>query len=153
MLLVRLAPTRSSILSDPVSDSLVARTPTISSISRLCLVSMNRHDENPHCRYESSRLHFAIHVRMGDRHRFADEHPDYVKRLEEVMSTISQEVTRKGLPEPLFHIFSETVDSCPSEKTGVFGEFPAWPVTSDQVAVYLFFGADFISWRASNRLL
>ncbi|CAM9391908.1 unnamed protein product, partial [Scytosiphon promiscuus] len=84
--------------------------------------------------YDPSRLHFAVHVRMGDRHRFADKHPDYVKRLEDVMSTISHEVTQKGLPEPLFHVFSETVDPCPSETTGVFGEFRAWPVVDDQVA-------------------
>ncbi|CAM9392060.1 unnamed protein product [Scytosiphon promiscuus] len=92
------------------------------------------YDGNPRCLFDPSRLHFAVHVRMGDRHRFADKHPEYVNLLEDVMSTISHEVTQKGLLEPLFHVFSETVNPCPSEKTGVFGEFPAWPVTADQVA-------------------
>lgn len=94
-----------------------------------------RYDENPNCLYDSDRLHFAVHLRMGDRHRFTDRHPEYMEFLEDVMSRISQEVTRKGLPEPLFHVFSETVEPCPSEKTGAFAEFPAWPVTADQVAL------------------
>lgn len=100
-----------------------------------------RYDENPYCLYDLGRLHFAVHVRMGDRHSFTDKHPDYLKRLEEVMSTISHEVTRKGQPEPLFHVFSETAKPCPSEKTGAFSEFPAWPVAIDQVRKYFFFGA------------
>lgn len=74
-----------------------------------------------------------MHVRMGDRHEFTDAHPEYFERLGEVMSTITQEVTRKGLAEPLFHIFSETVMPCPSETTGLFEEFPTWPVEVDQV--------------------
>lgn len=92
-----------------------------------------RYDEKPHCRYDSNRLNFAIHVRMGDRHKFTDMHTDYFDRLEEVMSTISKEVTLKGLAKPLFHLFSETVKSCPSEETGIFEEFPSWPVVNDEV--------------------
>ncbi|CAM9392138.1 unnamed protein product [Scytosiphon promiscuus] len=92
------------------------------------------YDETPHCRYDPNRLHFAMHVRMGDRHKFTDMHPEYFERLEEVMSTVSQEVTRRGLAEPMFHIFSETVMPCPSEKKGLFHEFPTWPVAADEVA-------------------
>lgn len=74
-----------------------------------------------------------MHVRMGDRHKFTDMHPEYFEHLEEVMSTISQEVTRKGLAQPLFHIFSETVMTCPWDDTGLFDEFPTWPVATDEV--------------------
>lgn len=83
--------------------------------------------------YDQGRLHFAVHVRMGDRKSFTDNHPDYLERLEDVMSIISQEVAGKGLAEPLFHVFSETVEPCPSENTGSFDEFPSWHVTADQV--------------------
>lgn len=74
-----------------------------------------------------------MHVRMGDRHKFTDMHPEYFERLEGVMSTISLEVIRRGLAEPLFHVFSETIMPCPSEKTGLFDEFPTWPVAADEV--------------------
>lgn len=61
------------------------------------------------------------------------------------MSVISEEVTRIGLPEPLFHVFSETVEPCPSETTGAFDEFPAWPVTADQVTAWFRVGATLFS--------
>ncbi|CAN0180876.1 unnamed protein product [Scytosiphon promiscuus] len=92
------------------------------------------YDESPHCRYDGSRLHFAMHVRMGDRRKFTDMHADYFGFLEELMSAISREVIQKGLAEPLFHVFSETVAQCPSEETGFFEEFPTWPVAANEVA-------------------
>ncbi|CAN0194489.1 unnamed protein product, partial [Scytosiphon promiscuus] len=50
------------------------------------------------------------------------------------MATVSQQVELKGLATPLFHVFTETFLPCPSEQTGLFNEFPAWPVAADQVA-------------------
>ena len=49
------------------------------------------------------------------------------------MTPVSQEVVGKGLELPLFHIFSETLIPCPSGETGLFDEFPTWPVELDQV--------------------
>ena len=49
------------------------------------------------------------------------------------MTTVSHEVVGKGLEPPLFHIFSETLNPCPSGETGLFDEFPTWPVELDQV--------------------
>ncbi|CAM9498525.1 unnamed protein product [Ectocarpus sp. 13 AM-2016] len=37
------------------------------------------------------------------------------------------------LPEPLFHVFSETLSPCPSTATGLFDEFPTWPVKVGQI--------------------
>lgn len=83
--------------------------------------------------YDAGRLHFAIHVRLGDRSEFAQKNPQYFQRLEGVMATISQQVELQGLAAPLFHVFTETFLPCPSEQTGLFKEFPAWPVAADQV--------------------
>lgn len=74
-----------------------------------------------------------MHVRMGDRRTFQDGSLDYFRHLEVFMHTVRQEVVGMGLETPLFHIFSETLVSCPSEETGLFDEFPTWPVKLDQV--------------------
>lgn len=72
---------------------------------------------------------------MGDRREFLDEGEDgYFQLLETFMGTISEGVTKRGLPAPVFHIFSETLKPCPSETTGVFDEFPTWPVELNQVS-------------------
>lgn len=93
----------------------------------------HRYDENSQCGFISGRLHFAVHVRMGDRRGLNDESVSYFQLVEQIMSNISEAVTEKGLNPPLFHVFSETAAACPSEETGLFEEFPSWPVTRDQV--------------------
>ena len=70
---------------------------------------------------------------MGDRRAFLEESNRYFELLEGVMDTISVEVVGKGLAEPQFHIFSETLTPCPSEESGLFHEFPTWPVSIDEV--------------------
>ena len=70
---------------------------------------------------------------MGDRRAFQEGTLDYFELLDLLMDTVSQEVLQKGLNPPLFHVFSETVIPCPSEETGLFDEFPIWPVELDQV--------------------
>ncbi|CAM9440698.1 unnamed protein product, partial [Ectocarpus fasciculatus] len=65
---------------------------------------------------------------------FAEKHPEYFQRLEDVMFTISHHVELKALATPVFHIFSETFSPCPSNDTGTFDEFPTWPVEADQLA-------------------
>lgn len=92
-----------------------------------------RYDEHPHCEYEEGRLHFAVHIRMGDRRGIVGEAPEYVEKVERIMSIMSEGVTGKGLNPPLFHVFSETGSPCPSESTGLFAEFPSWPVELHQV--------------------
>ena len=98
-----------------------------------CPISDNRYDEEPACEFDSSRLNFAIHVRLGDRRAFHDGTVKYFELLDLFMNTVSHEVVEKGLAPPLFHVFSETVIPCPSEETGLFDEFPIWPVELDQV--------------------
>lgn len=70
---------------------------------------------------------------MGDRREFQDGTLYYFQLLDLFMSTVSQEVVAKGLAPPLFHVFSETLIPCPPEETGLFEEFPTWPVELDQV--------------------
>lgn len=70
---------------------------------------------------------------MGDRREFQDGSLDYFQLLDIFMSTFSQEAEGKGLEPPLFHVFSETLVPCPSGETGLFDEFPTWPVELDQV--------------------
>lgn len=70
---------------------------------------------------------------MGDRREFQDGNLEYFHMLEVIMKTIAEEVMDMGLPKPLFHIFSETLAPCPSGETGLFDEFPTWPVGLDQV--------------------
>eukprot|EP00904_Undaria_pinnatifida_P013664 jgi/Undpi1/9428/HiC_scaffold_27.g11885.m1 len=86
------------------------------------------YDENPKCDFHPDRLNFAIHVRMGDRRAILGESGQYFLLLERFMGTVSAEVVRRGLEPPLFHVFSETLLPCPSEDTGLFDEFPSWPV-------------------------
>lgn len=94
----------------------------------------HRYDGNPKCSFGNDRVHFAVHVRMGDRRAFQDgNNADYFQLLELLMETIVEDVVNMGLPKPLFHIFSETLAPCPSEETGLFDEFPTWPVSLDQV--------------------
>eukprot|EP00904_Undaria_pinnatifida_P013653 jgi/Undpi1/9418/HiC_scaffold_27.g11875.m1 len=95
------------------------------------------YDENPECAYDSARLNVAIHVRMGDRREFQDGSLDYFALLDLFMATVSQQVVGKGLVPPLFHIFSETLVPCPSGETGLFDEFPVWPVELDQIPACL----------------
>lgn len=49
------------------------------------------------------------------------------------MDVITKEVVSQGQPPPLFHIFSQTKEDCPSEETGTFDEFPKWPLDQDEV--------------------
>lgn len=70
---------------------------------------------------------------MGDRRSLYDASLKYFELLERVMDNMSETVTDRGLEPPVFHIFSETIQRCPSEETGLFDEFPLWPVKLDQV--------------------
>ena len=70
---------------------------------------------------------------MGDRRALYDGSVEYFKRVERIVDQISEGVANKGLSPPLFHVFSETVAPCPSEDTGLFDEFPSWPLHQDQV--------------------
>ena len=92
-----------------------------------------RHDENPKCGFSPDRLHFAVHVRMGDRREFQGGSAEYLDLLEAIMNTISTEAVGRGLQSPLFHVFSETVVPCPSGEAGIFEEFPTWPVGIEKV--------------------
>lgn len=65
---------------------------------------------------------------MGDRRAKLEESMEYFHRLELFMDTVSEEVARKGLEPPLFHVFTETLIPCPSEDAGIFDEFPSWPM-------------------------
>lgn len=49
------------------------------------------------------------------------------------MDVITKEVVLMGQPSPLFHIFSQTKEECPSEETGTFAEFPNWPLNQEEV--------------------
>ena len=98
------------------------------------LCSCHRYDENPKCEFDATSLNVAIHVRMGDRRAYVDATAEYFRLLEAIMATVSQQVVEKGLEQPRFHVFSETLVPCPSVETGTFDEFPAWPVQPDQVS-------------------
>ena len=95
--------------------------------------AQKRYDEEPTCAFTGDRLHFAAHVRMGDRRAFQQSGANYFELLESIMGTVTAEVVAKGLPEPMFHVFSETVVPCPSGLGGTFEEFPVWPVGVDKV--------------------
>lgn len=79
-------------------------------------------------------MSFAIHIRLGDRgkgpHAITRE---YRRRLDKLIFAVSEAVKAEGQLPPMFHIFSETVEPCPSEETGVFDEFPEWPLEADEV--------------------
>ena len=49
------------------------------------------------------------------------------------MDIITKEVVSQGQVPPLFHIFSQTKEECPSEETGAFAEFPKWPLDPEEV--------------------
>lgn len=70
---------------------------------------------------------------MGDRRAFQGSSLDYFRLLDVFMDTVSQEVMAMGLEAPLFHVFSETLIPCPSEESGLFDEFPTWPIELDEV--------------------
>lgn len=73
---------------------------------------------------------------MGDRRTNPPAYGSrYFHMLENVMSTISDEVVGKGLPEPTFHVFSETEEPCPSGQPAVFHEFPTWFFGADEVCL------------------
>lgn len=110
-------------------------TPSFNACNRLILA---RYDEDLECAYAPDRLNFGLHVRMGDRRAFQEGTLEYFELLEGFMDTVSTEVVNKGLQPPLFHIFSETLVPCPSLDTGLFDEFPAWPVDLDEVRIYCF---------------
>eukprot|EP00752_Nemacystus_decipiens_P015660 g13975.t1 len=92
-----------------------------------------RYSEKPKCGFGPDRLHFAVHVRLGDRREFQDADEEYFQRLQLIMDTVTAEVVRRELRAPLFHVFSETLAPCPSEETGLFDEFPTWPVRMEQI--------------------
>ena len=75
---------------------------------------------------------------MGDRTSIqGDPHSSYFDRLHDFMDVVTEAVVAKGLFAPMFHIFTETKLPCPSGETGVFPEFPAWPVEVDEVCFLL----------------
>lgn len=104
-----------------------------------CLVlhiGLTRYNAEPTCRYSSSQINVAIHVRLGDRNRQDLKQSDqYIDLLEDFMDTISSRVSSTGHDPPMFHIFSETQDPCPSPKNGVFKEFSRWPIDMQQVRI------------------
>ncbi|CAN0029784.1 unnamed protein product [Scytosiphon promiscuus] len=91
------------------------------------------------CKFEFSQTNIAIHVRLGDRdgHQGAGRpnkhHGNYFDKLEDFMDTVSAGILRQGEAPPVFHIFSETAQPCPSKTTGAFDEFLRWPVETDQI--------------------
>ena len=103
-------------------------SPLVRTFLLLFLPYVRRYDEHPACAFDPARLNFAIHVRMGDRQGLLGERPGYFRGLELFMETVSKEVVQKGQQPPLFHVFSETLYPCPPEDTGIFDEFPTWPV-------------------------
>ncbi|CAN0162597.1 unnamed protein product [Ectocarpus fasciculatus] len=92
------------------------------------------YDENPRCHFEDNRFNFAVHIRMGDRRAYYDGNPQYFRNVELITETVTDEFRRRGLPEPMFHLFSETLNPCPSAVTGLFDEFPTWPIELEQIA-------------------
>ncbi|CAN0186399.1 unnamed protein product [Scytosiphon promiscuus] len=95
------------------------------------------------CSFRSSQVNVAMHVRLGDRdghqtrrgsrHDKTHIHDDYYDRLEEFMSKVTAVFTRQGEAPPVFHIFSETAEPCPSSETAAFDEFLRWPVEPTQI--------------------
>lgn len=92
-----------------------------------------RYDEDLQCAFDPTRLNFAVHVRLGDRIASAESLAQHFRLLEELMDTITNVMRENGLQTALFHVFSETKEPCPSPETGLFDEFPTWPVEIDQV--------------------
>lgn len=103
-------------------------------IIRSSVRSFSRYDEAPKCAYGSSQLDFAIHVRLGDRAKLMPgDHSDYIGLLEAFMEAVTERVVNKTHTAPVFHVFSETSQPCPSQENGTFEEFPFWQVVLDQV--------------------
>eukprot|EP00903_Cladosiphon_okamuranus_P019865 g18259.t1 len=114
------------------------RRQTVRKVLQQARANFHRHprpwyDEVPKCAFDQGRLNFALHVRLGDRREFQDGSDEYFQLLEQIMNTITVEVVQRGLQAPLFHVFSETLVPCPPEETGLFDEFPRWPVGIDKI--------------------
>lgn len=99
----------------------------------MCSHLVSRYDHNPACEYDSTKLNFAIHVRLGDRRVTQDLSEEYYRLLDMFIDTLTTMVVKKGLDSPMFHIFTETLHPCPSMETGLFDELPTWPVVIDEV--------------------
>ncbi|CAM9444778.1 unnamed protein product, partial [Ascophyllum nodosum] len=91
------------------------------------------YDEDLQCAFDPTRFNFAVHIRLGDRTAPAESLMKYFGYLEELMGTVTDMMATKGMEAPLFHVFSETEEPCPSLDTGTFEEFPTWPVELDQI--------------------
>lgn len=74
---------------------------------------------------------------MGDREMYVEKgFSAYFEYLEAFMNTVTRVVEEDmGMQAPLFHVFSETMEPCPNTETGIFDEFPEWPVQMDQVRI------------------
>lgn len=97
-----------------------------------------RYNEIPECGYKSDQLNFAMHVRMGDRRAIQGGlNDDYFVYLQKFMDDVTEAVVSKGLESPMFHIYTQTLFPCPSRTTGLFKEFPLWPVEMDQVRLVM----------------
>lgn len=99
----------------------------------LFLMRVFRYDENLQCGFDTTRLNIAIHIRLGDRSSSPESRAQHLRLLEEFMVALTDVMAEVGMQPPLFHVFSETEQPCPSPETGVFDEFPTWPVEIDQV--------------------
>lgn len=97
------------------------------------MFSCFRYDEDLQCAFDPTRLNFSVHVRLGDRVASAENLAKHFRLLEELMDIIASVMRERRLQPPLFHVFSETEHPCPSPETGLFDEFPVWPVELDQV--------------------
>ena len=95
-----------------------------------------RYDEVPDCGYKPTQMNFAMHVRMGDRRAIQGGlDNDYFTYLHRFMDDVTEAVVSKGLEPPMFHVYTQTLLPCPSRDTGLFVEFPLWPVEMDQVRI------------------
>ena len=92
-----------------------------------------RYNEDLNCGFDSTRLNVAIHMRLGDIHLPFEVMSTYLSAVEELMDTVTEVVVDQGLEPPLFHVFSETMEPCPSLETNSFDEFPTWAIGSRQV--------------------
>lgn len=102
--------------------------------SQLQRPTCNRFNQQPECAFDSSRLNFAIHIRLGDRRYLEKTSTEYFALLDGFMDTVTAEVMQLGGKPPLFHVFSETMVPCPNMETGFFEEFSSWaPVEKEQV--------------------
>lgn len=74
-----------------------------------------------------------MHIRLGDRSASDESLAEHIQLLKELVVDVSDIMAERSMKPPLFHIFSETKEPCPSLNTGTFDEFPTWPVEIDQV--------------------